>query len=322
MIQVDNVTKRYGSLVALDAVSFHVEEGEILGFLGPNGAGKTTAMRIITGYMPPTEGQASVAGFDVFRDSLEVRRRVGYLPETVPLYREMQVAQYLDFAAAIRGVAKRAAAIDRVLEMCQIGDVRERVIGRLSKGYRQRVGLAQALIHDPAVLVLDEPTMGLDPRQIHSVRELIQSLAGQRTVILSSHILPEVSQICQRVLIINRGRIVAEDAPSRLTTNPQAGLTVELEFANPPVDALEQLRQMPDVASAVLDANGIYQLAFMPGVDGRAAVAVQVVGAGWGLLEMRSTSPSLEDIFLQLTTDEPAAVTERHPSSETEEELA
>ena len=219
MIQVEALTKYYGDTLALDKLSFQVAEGEILGFLGPNGAGKTTTMRMLTGYMPPSEGTATVAGYDIFHDSIKVRQRVGYMPETVPLYREMSVYSYLNFMASIRGVQKREKAIDRVLDACGIGDVRTKLISHLSKGYRQRVGLAQALVHDPEVLVLDEPTIGLDPRQILAVRELIKSLGGERTIILSTHILPEVSQVCQRVLILNHGRVVAEDTPEHLTAS-------------------------------------------------------------------------------------------------------
>ncbi|NLG29284.1 MAG: ABC transporter ATP-binding protein [Chloroflexi bacterium] len=306
MIEVTNLTKRYGDLLALDQVSFNVQEGEILGFLGPNGAGKTTTMRILTGYMPPSEGSATIAGFDVFEDSLAVRRRVGYLPETVPLYREMTVHDYLDFFATVRGVSNREPAIRRVLESCDIGGVRDRSIGKLSKGYRQRVGLAQALVHDPEVLVLDEPTIGLDPRQILGVRDLIRGLAGQRTVLLSSHILPEVSQLCQRVLIINHGHIVAEDSPERLTSGLQSGLALRLEVARAPEGAAALLEQLPGVRSVDALAPNQFQVNCAPGADARADITTLVVQAGWGLQEVRALSLSLEDIFLQLTTDEAA----------------
>ncbi len=304
MIVVENLTKRYGEVLAIDQVSFNVEKGEILGFLGPNGAGKTTTMRILTGYMPATEGTATVAGYDVFEDSLEVRRRVGYLPETVPLYREMTVHDYLDFFATIRGVDARDKAIDRVLESCSIGDVRDRSIGKLSKGYRQRVGLAQALVHDPEVLVLDEPTIGLDPRQILGVRDLIRSLAGERTVILSTHILPEVSQLCQRVLIINHGRIVAEDSPERLTAGLQSGLVLRLQLAQAPEQAAVAMQQVAGVKSVDAVGNGQFEVTCEAGADARAALTTLAVQNDWGLQEMRSVSLTLEDIFLQLTTDE------------------
>jgi ABC-2 type transport system ATP-binding protein len=313
MIQVQGLTKTYGDVLALDNVSFQVERGEIVGFLGPNGAGKTTTMRILTGYMPPSAGQVSVAGYDVFTDSLEVRRRIGYLPETVPLYTEMSVYGYLDFCAAVRGVRERDDAIVRVLEACDIADVEDVLISKLSKGYRQRVGLAQALIHDPEVLVLDEPTIGLDPRQILGVRELIQSLAGERTVILSTHILPEVSQLCQRVLIINQGRIVAEDTPERLTNNLQGGMRVRLQVLNAPENALAHLRALPTVTGASISGRGVFEVSLDVSEDGqdpRAALAALAVTQQWGLIDMRTLSMSLEDIFLQLTTTEAVAAEE------------
>jgi ABC-2 type transport system ATP-binding protein len=219
MIEVRNLTKRFGDLVAIRDISFTAGKGEVLGFLGPNGAGKTTTMRIITGFMPATTGTVKVAGYDIFDDSYEVRKRIGYLPENPPLYNDMTVVSYLRFVAKIRGIAKAQLtdSMDRVLRTCGLTDVTERVVGHLSKGYRQRVGLAQALIHNPAVLVLDEPTIGLDPRQIIEIRTLIRELAGERTVILSTHILPEVQQLCEKVVIINRGHIVIEDTLSNLT---------------------------------------------------------------------------------------------------------
>lgn len=221
MIEVRNLTKRYGDLVAIDNISFTAEKGQILGFLGPNGAGKTTTMRIITGYMPASSGTVTVAGFDIFDNSYEVRRRIGYLPENPPLYPDMTVAEYLRFAARIRGVARAELddAVDRVLLKCGLAEVDGRVVGHLSKGFRQRVGLAQALIHDPMVLVLDEPTIGLDPKQIIDIRQLIRELSAERTVILSTHILPEVSQLCQKVVIINQGRIAVEASLEELTRN-------------------------------------------------------------------------------------------------------
>lgn len=307
MIKVQGLTKRYGDVVALDNVSFQVDRGEILGFLGPNGAGKTTTMRILTGFMPPSEGTAKLAGFDVLTDSLEVRRRVGYLPETVPLYREMTVHDYLDFVAAIRGVQKRERAIERVLDACDIGDVEEQIIGKLSKGYRQRVGLAQALIHDPDILVLDEPTIGLDPRQIRSVRELIKGLAGERTIILSTHILPEVSETCQRVLIINRGRIVAEDFPERLTANLQGGMRVRLELAKPEEDTVKALAAIPGITNVESLGSNTFEVTCDAARDARSEIASLVVTHGWGLLEMHTLSMSLEDIFLELTTEEATA---------------
>jgi len=307
MIRVEGLVKEYGTFRALDHVSFHVTRGEIVGFLGPNGAGKTTTMRTITGYMPPTAGTVKVAGLDVVTDSLEVRRRVGYLPETVPLYREMRVNEYLSYAAALRGVEEREGAVSRVVDACGLGDVRDRIIGRLSKGYRQRVGLAQALVHDPELLVLDEPTIGLDPRQIRLVRELIRDLAGDHTVLLSTHILPEVAELCQRVLIIDKGRIVAEDTPDRLQAGLQGGQIVRVQVARPGDGLVVALRGVPGVETVRGLAPDRLELAFAPGVDGRAAVAEALVRGGWGLLEMQSVSMSLEDVFVQLTTDETVA---------------
>jgi ABC-2 type transport system ATP-binding protein len=219
MIEVRNLTKRYGDITAIDDVSFVAQAGQILGFLGPNGAGKTTTMRVITGFLPATAGTVKVAGFDIFEQSYEVRKRIGYLPENPPLYSDMTVTGYLQFVGRIKGIAKRElpAAVDRALQVCGLTEVARRLAGHLSKGYRQRVGLAQALIHNPTVLVLDEPTIGLDPRQIIDIRTLIRELARDRTVILSTHILPEVSQICEKVVIINRGRIVLEDTMENLT---------------------------------------------------------------------------------------------------------
>jgi len=312
MIEVEGLTKYYGQVQALGQVSFRVAKGEIAGFLGPNGAGKTTTMRILAGYMPPSKGVAIVAGYDVLQDSLEVRRRTGYMPETVPLYREMTVHAYLDFMGAIRGVSDRERAIARVGEACGIGEVDQTVIGKLSKGYRQRVGLAQALIHDPEVLVLDEPTIGLDPRQILSVRELIKSLGGERTIILSSHILPEVSQVCQRVLIIDHGRIVAEDTPERLTASLQGGTRVRMQFAQAPADAASQLETIEGVTSVEAVGAAVsscstaatFEVTQAAGADRRAEMAALAVNRGWGLLELRPLSMSLEEIFMQVTTEE------------------
>jgi len=307
MIRVEGLVKEYGTFRALDDVSFHVARGEIVGFLGPNGAGKTTTMRTITGYMPPTHGTVEVAGLDVVAGSLEVRQRVGYLPETVPLYREMRVSDYLAYAAALRGVEDRDVAVSRVVDACGLGDVRDRIIGRLSKGYRQRVGLAQALVHDPELLVLDEPTIGLDPRQIRSVRELIRDLAGDHTVLLSTHILPEVADLCQRVLIIDKGRIVAEDTPDRLQAGLQGGQMVRVQVAQPGDGLLDALETVSGVGAVRRLSPDRFEVSFTPETDGRAAVAEALVRGGWGLLEMQSVSMSLEDVFVQLTTDESAA---------------
>jgi ABC-2 type transport system ATP-binding protein len=305
-IDVQNLTKDYGAFLALRDVSFDVQHGEVLGFLGPNGAGKTTTMRILTGYMPPTSGTARVAGYDVFEDSLQVRKRIGYLPETVPLYPEMTVWDYLDFRARLYGVAERDQAVERVMEMVNIADRADQRIGKLSKGYRQRVGIAQALVHNPEVLILDEPTIGLDPKQIIEVRNLIKSLGGERTVLLSTHILPEVSQTCSRVLIINEGKIVAEDTPERLSARVRGAEHIHLQVAKPAPDIPPELEKIRGVLSVrARDANeGIYEIETNLGADRRADIAAMAVQRGWGLLELRPVSLSLEEVFLKLTTTE------------------
>src|SRR6202521_6372475 len=251
MIDVQNLTKHYGPVTAIRDVSFSVEPGQIIGFLGPNGAGKSTTMRILSCFMPASSGTARVAGFDVFSESLEVRRRIGYLPESVPLYSELRVADYLDFVAAVKGVgrAQRKARVGEVMERCHINDVSRRMIGKLSKGYRQRVGLAQAIVSDPAVLILDEPTIGLDPQQITEIRALIKSLAGDHTVILSTHILPEVSMICDGVIIINRGRVVAKGTQAELVEQAFPAARVEVEVAGPQEAIASALKSLPGVTS-------------------------------------------------------------------------
>jgi ABC-2 type transport system ATP-binding protein len=311
LIEVDSLTKVFGQTSAVDHVSFKVQKGEILGFLGPNGAGKTTTMRMLTGYLPATSGSARIAGFDVADQSMEVRKRIGYLPETPPLYTEMTVESYLRFVARIKGVpaASRAERVAQSMEMAHITDRRRELIHRLSRGYRQRVGLAQALVHDPEVLILDEPTAGLDPKQIIEVRRLIKGLAGTHTILLSTHILPEVGMTCDRVLIINRGKIVAEDSPDNLTTRLRGG---------------ERLRLLVRAEEAALRAalegiEGISQLSITPvrdsgrvavaietdtGRDLRSQIAARIVQSGFDLFELRSERMSLEEIFLQLTTEE------------------
>ncbi|MFQ5858804.1 MAG: ABC transporter ATP-binding protein, partial [Anaerolineae bacterium] len=305
MIEVESLTKTYGDFVAIEDVSFRVLRGEVLGFLGPNGAGKTTTMRILTGYMPPTDGRATVAGFDVFHDSLEARRRIGYLPETVPLYSEMTVAGYLDFVAQLRGVDDRWDRIDRVMDQVDIADRADDLIGQLSKGYRQRVGLAQALVHDPAALILDEPTIGLDPKQIIEVRELIRSLSGERTVILSTHILSEASQLCERVLIINNGRIVAEDTPEQLTARLEGAERVRVTLA-PGADGVpEVLGAIDGVEDVTSVGDGKFDVTCALGAELRPVLARRIVERGWSLLELRPVGMSLEDVFLELTTEGP-----------------
>ncbi|HVR70546.1 MAG TPA: ATP-binding cassette domain-containing protein [Vicinamibacteria bacterium] len=312
MIEVENLTKRYGRHTAVDGISFKVMKGEILGFLGPNGAGKTTTMRILTCYLPPTEGKARVAGFDVFEEPLEVKKRVGYTPETPPLYPDMAVREFLEFCARIKGVpaASRPRRLDDAMEKTRIADVRGKLIGRLSKGYRQRVGLAQALLGNPEVLILDEPTAGLDPKQIIETRELIRGLGGEHTIILSTHILPEVSMVCGRVVIINEGRVVAEDTPENLTHRLRGAATLRLEVRADAAEALEVVQTVPGVA-AVRPRPGpgpgvaAFELDPEPGADVRPELARAVVGRGFDLLALQQVGMSLEDIFLHLTTTEP-----------------
>jgi ABC-2 type transport system ATP-binding protein len=304
MIQANHLTKYYGHQAAIQNVCFHVARGEILGFLGPNGAGKTTTMRILTAYMPPSEGTALVNGFDVFYDSLEVRRRVGYLPESVPLYPDMTVSDYLDYVAALRKVNHRPKQVGEALDKVDLGAQRNLLIGKLSKGMRQRLGIAQAIVHDPEVLILDEPTIGLDPKQIMEVRKLIKDLGGEHTVILSTHILSEVEQICSRVLIINKGQIVAEDTPASLVLHLEGGERVRLKTLAAPVDAVKTLRALPEVSQVCkIDAN-TFELECSLGLDCRPAIAQFVVEKGWGLLELRMVNISLEDVFLELTADQ------------------
>ena len=310
MIEVQHLSKRYGRVTAVDDVTFRVERGEILGFLGPNGAGKTTTMRILTGYMPATEGKAIVAGFDVFDQPLEAKRRTGYLPETPPLYPDMTVADYLSFVAKVKGVPsnERRERIRQVMARTHIADMANRECAKLSKGYKQRVGLAQALIHNPDVLILDEPTAGLDPRQINEARQLIKELAGNHTIILSTHILPEVSQTCQRVVIINKGRVVAVDTPDNLTARMRGSETMYLQVDAGGTDAAAALSQIPGVTRVAeadrRDSAVGYEIESETGRDVRRDLARTVVSSGWGLLEMRPLRVSLEDIFLSLTTEE------------------
>ncbi len=310
MIEVQHLTKRYGRVTAVDDVSFRVERGEILGFLGPNGAGKTTTMRILTGYMPATEGKAIVAGFDVFDQPVEAKRRTGYLPETPPLYPDTTVAEYLSFVAKIKGVpaADRGARIRQVMERTRITDVATRQCAKLSKGYRQRVGLAQSIIHNPDVLILDEPTAGLDPKQIIETRQLIKELGGDHTIILSTHILPEVSQTCHRVVIINKGRVVAVDTPDNLTARLRGSETMYVQVDAGPADPSGALSHVPGV-TRVVEADRReravgYEVESERGHDVRRDLARTVVTSGWGLLELRPMRMSLEEIFLSLTTEE------------------
>ena len=312
MIEVQHLTKRYGSVTAVDDVSFRVERGEILGFLGPNGAGKTTTMRVLTGYIPATEGRAFVAGYDVFDKPLEAKRRTGYLPEVPPLYTDMTVREYLSFVSKIKGVPakERAARLKDVMRRTYVDDMAERACGKLSKGYRQRVGLAQALIHNPEVLILDEPTAGLDPKQIIETRRLIKELAGSHTIILSTHILPEVSQTCQRVVIINKGKVVAVDTPENLTARLRGAETMYLQVEGEPGAITAALERVPGItrvgATERRDHYVSFEVESEAGRDVRRDLARAIVGGGFGLLEMRPLRMSLEDVFLHLTTEERA----------------
>jgi ABC-2 type transport system ATP-binding protein len=312
MIDVQSLTKDYGSRRAISDITFKVERGEVLGFLGPNGAGKTTTMRIITGFMPPTSGSVSVAGFDIFRQSIEARRRIGYLPESVPLYTDMTVGGYLDFMAKIKGIprGKRRDHLDRVMAATRIEDRVGQLVGRLSKGYRQRVGLAQALLGEPDVLIMDEPTVGLDPRQITEVRDLIKGFGQDHAVILSTHILPEVSMVCSRVLIVDDGKVVAEDTPENLMRQLRGSEAVQVSVRGPRAGVIDRLRAVPRVLSVKLAGEGgpegvaSYTIGTDPGADVREDLARAVVDGGFGLIELRMAGVSLEDVFLRLTTEE------------------
>ena len=308
MIEVENLSKRYGPTLAVSGVSFSVQKGEVLGFLGPNGAGKTTTMRVITGFLPPTEGKVRVAGFDVTEEPLEEKRRTGYLPESPPVYPDMTVVEYLAFVARIKGVSRRdiKPRLDGIVERCAVGDVRNRQIGKLSKGYRQRVGLAQALIHNPHVLVLDEPTAGLDPKQIIETRELIKGLGGQHTVILSTHILPEVSKTCQRVVVINAGQIVAVGTPDELTRRLQGFETVLVTVEGPAAAIIEKFQRVGGVNWVEpRESHGdrvTLEVHSEKEKDVRAELARATVESGWKLYELKTSGLSLEEIFLKLTT--------------------
>jgi ABC-2 type transport system ATP-binding protein len=304
MIEVEGLTKRYGSLTAIEGVSFSMQRGEVVGFLGVNGAGKTTTMRILTCYMPPSDGRAAVAGHDVVRDSLAARRHIGYLPETVPLYTEMRVSDYLDYMARLRGVRRnRAERIEQVMTMVNVDHLADRIVGTLSKGQRQRVGIGQAIVHNPDVLVLDEPTIGLDPRQIREVRALIRQLGQAHTILLSTHILPEVAQVCDRVLIISDGMIRADMSIGEATLSglPER-VTVRVDApADVVVPALQALAQVGEVRVGGDGALEVARAAGSPEVDLRPLIARAVADGGWPLLELRGTAGALEDLFMRLT---------------------
>jgi len=308
VIEVNELTRYYGPKKAISNVSFNVKKGEILGLLGPNAAGKTTTMRILTCFMPPTSGSAKVGGFDIFEQSMDVKNITGYLPENPPIYTDLVVKDYLTFVAQIKGVEKQdmAKEIDTVIEKASIGDVQNRVIGKLSKGFKQRVGLAQCLLKNPQIVILDEPTVGLDPKQIIEIRELIKNLKGDHTVILSSHILPEVEQTCERVVIISDGEVVAEDTPSNLTSRMKGSDRVLLEVEGDEKIIQEVLKTFPEVTTVDTSTNnsGIVNVAVEANKDLRKEFATALIKKKLGLLEMHLDKVTLEDIFLHLTTKE------------------
>lgn len=321
MITVRELTKRYARTTAVDHISFEVAKGQIVGFLGPNGAGKTTTMRILTCFMPPTSGTATVAGFDVLEQPMDVKRRIGYLPETPPLYPEMETGEYLKFVGQLKGLsgAELQKRIDYVCERCSIADVRNKLLGKLSKGYRQRVGLAQAIIHNPDVLILDEPTAGLDPKQINETRDLIRSLAGSHTIILSTHILPEVEQTCEQVVIINKGKLVATDSVRNLQARARGAESMVLEVGGrngnlEPSTVQQKLERVSGVSRVVckrqVDSRAVFEIESQKGRLVRGDLARAVVESGWDLNELRPAAMSLEEVFLQLTGKEkdPAAL--------------
>ncbi|HKV63909.1 MAG TPA: ABC transporter ATP-binding protein [Candidatus Acidoferrum sp.] len=322
MITVNELTKRYARNTAVDHISFDIQKGQIVGFLGPNGAGKTTTMRILTCFMPPTSGSATVAGFDVLEQPMEVKKRIGYLPETPPLYPEMRTGEYLEFVGKLKGLSKSELAkrVDYVSERCAVADMKDRLISKLSKGYRQRVGLAQAIIHNPDVLILDEPTAGLDPKQINETRDLIKSLAGDHTIILSTHILPEVEQTCEKVIIINKGKLIATDSVSNLQSRARGAESVLVEVAgrNGSLDSSSiqtRLEKVSGVSKVNLkdkrDGRNIFEVESGKGKLIRGDLARAIVEAGWDLNELRSAAMSLEEVFLQLTGQEDGAPKEQ-----------
>ena len=321
MIEVENLTKNYGPIRALEDISFRIEKGEVVGFLGPNGAGKTTTMRILTCFMPASSGRATVAGYDVFKESLDVRKRIGYLPENIPLYPEMTVSKYLKYVSKIKGLprSRRADRLDLAIEACGLTQRRNQIIGQLSKGYRQRVGLAQALIHDPDVMIFDEPTSGLDPRQIVEIRELIKELGKEHTIILSTHILPEASMTCERLIVINEGRIAGDvklsegnaisiDTGEHVESTLIEGKTLYLEVSGPVEEVTTALKSVPSVdrvenKETSQSNNPIFRVSYDAGTDVRPEIVATIVRSGWNLLEMRTIEETLEEVFLRLTTD-------------------
>ena len=306
MIKVENLTKTYGGFAAINQLNFEVEKGEIVGFLGPNGAGKSTTMKILTSYLPATSGTASIAGFDVFENSLESRKRIGYLPENTPLYTDMRVGEYLRYRANLKGVSgrKMRQSVGDVVEMCSLKDVERKIIGALSKGYRQRVGLADALVHDPELLILDEPTIGLDPNQIRQVRDLIKNLAGKRTVLISTHILPEVEIMCSRVIVIHKGKIRASDTPENLLKNHRATGSMRVEAKVGADNAADAISHLPGVKDLTTEMDGdytIFQLRLESNADPSEEVYRLASERHWALRELTRRRPTLEDVFVELT---------------------
>jgi ABC-2 type transport system ATP-binding protein len=318
MIRVTDLSKNYGVRLAVDNLNFEARQGEILGFLGPNGAGKTTTMRILTGYLPPTSGKATIAGFDVVSESLEARKRVGYMPETVPLYTDMTVHNYLRFMADLRHLPKADDAVDETLEMVGLLDRESGYIGNLSKGMRQRMGLAQALIHKPEVLILDEPTIGLDPAQIIEVRNLIREVGKERTVLLSTHILSEAQQICDRILIINKGKIVVEDTPQNLQSKLAGAQRVQLRVRGEADELADKIAGIKDVQEVKVQNDGAIEFQFAPGKDLRPDIARLTIESNYDLLELRPINLSLEEIFLQLTREDVLVGQEQQEQEEAE----
>lgn len=327
MIKVSELTKRYARTTAVDHISFEVEKGQIVGFLGPNGAGKTTTMRILTCFLPPTSGTASVAGFDVLEQPMEVKKCIGYLPEMPPLYQEMRTTEYLHFVGKLKGLSGTdlKQRVDSACERCAITDVRDKLLGKLSKGYRQRVGLAQAILHNPDVLILDEPTAGLDPKQINETRDLIKSLAGDHTIILSTHILPEVEQTCEQVIIISKGKLVATDSVSNLRARGRGAESVLVEVGSrdgalDPIAVQERLGKVAGVSRVTFkekrSGGSAFEVENRKGSFVRGELARAVVQAGWDLNELRTASVSLEEVFLQLTREQSEAVAEKPKAKE------
>jgi gliding motility-associated transport system ATP-binding protein len=307
VVAVKDVSKTYpGGFEAVSNISFEVPKGQVLGFLGPNGAGKTTTMRMITGFMPPTHGSISVAGYDIFNEPKKARREIGYLPEHPPLYLDMNTIEYLDFVAKIKGVARNRIGerIEYALDRCGLTDVASRMLGHLSKGYRQRVGLAQALIHEPKLLVLDEPTIGLDPRQIREIRGLIRSLRGEQTIILSTHILPEVSMVCDRVVVIHKGKIVADDSLAGLGQHGSIAGRMDIRLSDPAADVTERLSRIDGVLSVKPgDQPGMFELEVDMQEEPGQNIGLEILTQGWGLVEMSRPGQSLEEIFVRLTAE-------------------